>query len=236
MERSLEGKVSVITGGSRGIGKAIAEELIKRGAICILLARDRNRLKEAVIELRKKGGEVKEYSVDIVNQEEVKAVIDKIEEEYKEIEILVNNAGVGGFKSVVDMSIDEWNNVINVNLNGVFYITKEILPFMIRRNKGVIVNIASLAGRNSFKGGSAYCASKAALIAFSECLMHEVRDYNIKVGVILPGSVATDFSDRQDKSWMLLPYEVARQVINMIETGNNTLLNYMEIRPLKPIK
>lgn len=232
----LTDKVALITGGSRGIGKAIAMELASRGSICILIARDVTRLQETAYEIKKISGKVEVYSADVSDYERISEIVRDIEKKYKRIDILINNAGIGLFALVTEIKIEDWHRVMDTNLTAVFYLTKQILPIMIKQEKGIIINIASLAGRNSFVGGSLYCASKAGLIAFSECLMLEVRNYNIKVGLVLPGSVATEFSDKGDVNWMLLPKDVAKQVINMIENREKAFVSYIEIRPLKPVK
>lgn len=236
MFEELQDRVALITGGSKGIGKAIAMELASRGAICLLIARDLKRLQETAYEIKKISGKVEVYGADVADYERISEIVREIEKKYKRVDILINNAGIGLFASVVEIKIEDWDRVMNTNLTAVFYLTKQILPIMMRKGKGVIVNIASLAGKNSFVGGGAYCASKAGLIAFSECLMLEVRNYNIKVGLVLPGSVATEFSDKSDASWMLLPRDVAKQVINIIESRDKSLVSYIEMRPLKPIK
>lgn len=236
MFEELQDRVALITGGSKGIGKAIAMELASRGAICLLIARDLKRLQETAYEIKKISGKVEVYGADVSDYERISEIVREIEKKYERVDILINNAGIGLFASVMEMKIEDWDRVMNTNLTAVFYLTKQILPVMMRNEKGIIINIASLAGKNSFVGGSAYCASKAGLIAFSECLMLEVRNYNIKVGLVLPGSVATEFSDKSDANWMLLPEDVAKQVINIIESRDKSLVSYIEMRPLKPIK
>jgi len=236
MSDDFKKQIAIITGGSRGIGKAIAESLSQKGIVCILLARDYDALNEVSGLIKSRGGEAEFYNVDITDYKRVNEVIDDIKMRHNRIDVLINNAGVGLFKQVVEMSMEEWRKVMSVNLDAVFYMTRQVLPVMLSQGKGIIINIASLAGKNSFIGGSVYCASKAGLMAFSECLMLEVRDKNIKVGVIAPGSVATEFSDKADESWMLVAQDIAMQVVNMIEARDKANVSYVEIRPLKPIK
>jgi len=232
--KSLKNKIAIITGGSKGIGKAIAEKLSQEGAIVLLLARGLDNLKKAQEEINKNGGESYIFKVDIGDASQVFSVIEQIKKQFNRIDILVNNAGIGIFSPLVDFDIKKWQELINTNLNGAFYITKAVLPMMIKQREGAIINISSLAGKNNFINGSAYCASKAALIALSECLMLEVRNYNIKVCCILPGSVNTEFGGGKGKEWMLKPEDVANEVYNFLNSGENALISRIEIRPLKP--
>lgn len=232
----LMNKVAIITGGSRGIGKAIATELARQGCCVLLLARELKNLEKTQKEINNEGGKSYIFNVDIGNPKEVNETIERIKNQFNRIDILVNNAGIGIFSPLIDFGIKEWQEVINTNLNGVFYITKAVLPMMIKQREGAIINISSLAGKNYFVNGSAYCASKAALIALSECLMLEVRNYNIKVCCLLPGSVNTEFSGRKGKEWMLKPEDIAEQVINFLMQREGALVSQIEIRPLKPEK
>jgi NAD(P)-dependent dehydrogenase (short-subunit alcohol dehydrogenase family) len=161
------------------------------------------------------------------------------------LDVLVNNAGIGRFANVADMSIDTWREVIDTNLSGVFYCTHAALTEMRRRGGGYVVNISSLAGKNAFTGGAAYCASKAGLNAFSEALMQEVRHDNIRVSYVMPGSVATGFShpggaagsgtDSKD-DWKLTPEDVARVVVDLISHDARSLASRVELRPSRPRK
>ncbi len=232
----LQNKIAIITGGSKGIGKAIAIKLSQEGAVVILLARGLDNLKKTQEEINKEGGKAYIFKVDIGEADQVFSVIEEIKKQFNRIDILVNNAGIGIFSPLVDFDIKKWQETINTNLNGAFYITKAVLPTMIKQREGAIINISSLAGKNNFINGSAYCASKAALIALSECLMLEVRNYNIKVCCILPGSVNTDFGGSKGKEWMLKPEDIATEVYNFLISGENALISRIEIRPLKPEK
>jgi len=151
------------------------------------------------------------------------------------LDVLVNNAGVGRFANVADMSIDDWRLVIDTNLSGVFYCTRAALPEMRRRGGGYIFNISSLAGKNAFTGGAAYCASKAALDQFSEALMQEVRHDNIRVSYVMPGSVATGFGGGGGgESWKLAPEDVAKVVIDLASHDPRSLPSRVELRPSRP--
>jgi 3-oxoacyl-[acyl-carrier protein] reductase len=163
------------------------------------------------------------------------------------VDVLVNNAGIGKFANVADMSLDDWRQILDTNLSGVFYCSRAAIPAMKTRGGGFIINISSLAGKNPFTGGAAYCASKAGLNAFSEALMQEVRYDNIRVSYVLPGSVSTGFGDRgaagdADPStslgagWKLTPDDVARVVVDLIAHDSRSLPSRVEIRPSRPPK
>jgi NAD(P)-dependent dehydrogenase (short-subunit alcohol dehydrogenase family) len=151
----------------------------------------------------------------------------------------VNNAGVGVFAEVADMTVEQWGRVIDTNLTGVFYACHAALPHLRRRGGGFIVNISSLAGKNAFTGGAAYCASKSGLIAFSEALMQEVRYDNIRVSCVMPGSVATGFSGNEEArgaDWKISSEEVAEVVLNLLRHPARSLPSRVELRPSKPRK
>ena len=152
------------------------------------------------------------------------------------LDVLVNNAGVGRFANVAEMSLDDWRAVIDTNLSGVFYCTRAALPELRRRGGGFIVNISSLAGKNAFTGGAAYCASKAGLDQFSEALMQEVRHDNIRVSYVMPGSVATEFGGESGAgaAWKLAPSDVARVVIDLVNHDARSLPSRVELRPSRP--
>ena len=166
-------------------------------------------------------------------------MIDEAVERFGGLDVLVNNAGVGHFANVADMSTDDWRKVIDTNLSGVFYCCAAALPHLKRRGAGWIINISSLAGKNPFVGGAAYCASKAGLNAFSEALMQEVRYDNIRVSYIMPGSVATGFSGRPDGSgadWKIAAEDVSDLVLDLVTFPSRSLPSRIELRPSRPKK
>jgi short-subunit dehydrogenase len=149
--------------------------------------------------------------------------------------ILINNAGIGRFAEVVNMKDDDFRSTLETNLFGAFYCTRAFLPGMMENRRGHIINISSLAGKNTFATGAAYCSSKHALIAFSECLMMEVRQYNIKVTTICPGTVQTNFSQApKDRSWALTAEDVSKAVIDILTSSGGSLISMIDLRPLKP--
>ena len=152
------------------------------------------------------------------------------------LDILVNNAGVGVFRSVSEMTVDEWHRIIDTNLSGVFYCCHAALPHLKTRGGGWIINISSLASKNAFVNGAAYCASKSALNAFSEALMQEVRYDGVRVAYVLPGSVNTGFGGLSNtkSEWALMPDDVAEVIVDLIAHPSRSLPSRVEIRPAQP--
>jgi NAD(P)-dependent dehydrogenase (short-subunit alcohol dehydrogenase family) len=234
---------AIVTGGSRGIGFAIARAILRGGGRVMITGRDDRRLQEAVHSL---GKLVRDSSraagtvVDVRDRAGIERLIDDTARRFGGIDTLVNNAGVGVFTEVSAMTDDEWADVIETNLTGVFYCSRAAIPERRKAGGAWIINIASLAGRNYFPGGAAYCASKAGLIAFSEALMQEVRYDDIRVTVIMPGSVSTEFSGPADPdgidSWKLSTEDVAECVMDLLRHPPRSLPSRVEIRPSKPAK
>jgi 3-oxoacyl-[acyl-carrier protein] reductase len=234
---ALTGKVAIVTGGSRGIGLAIARALLDRGASVAIMATSDATLKAAAAELRKVTRlEVLSIRADVRRQDEVEAAIDAAVRQFGGLDVLVNNAGVGVFRSVADTSSDEWHQVIDINLTGVFYCCRAALPHLQKRRGGWIINVSSLAGSNAFPEAAAYCASKAGLNAFSEALMQEVRHDGIRVACVAPGSVRTGFSGRAsgNDEWKLAPEDVAEVVTDLMAYPARSLPSRVEIRPARP--
>jgi short-subunit dehydrogenase len=233
----LKDKVAVVTGGSKGIGKQIALALASEGCRIAITSRNEKELKSAAREISQSGVEVLAVSSDVRKPEDVENLVKKVDEKYGPAQILINNAGIGRFAEIATMENEDFRAVLETNLFGVFYCTKAFLQGMIAQEEGHIVNISSLAGKNNFAGGSAYCASKHALISFSECLMLEVRHHNIKVTTICPGSVQTDFSEvMKDRTWALTANDVANTVVDVLKTSPASLASLVDLRPLRPPK
>jgi 3-oxoacyl-[acyl-carrier protein] reductase len=243
------GMVAVVTGGSRGIGLAVAGSLLDAGASVTITGRSQQHLDSARDALTKgdasRGGRLHLAQGDLADPAAAATAIDGTVARFGGLDILVNNAGVGEFANVADMSIEQWRTVIGTNLDGVFYCCHAAIPAMQQRGGGFILNISSLAGKNAFIGGAAYCASKAGLNAFSEALMQEVRYDNIRVSYIMPGSVATEFGGRSAKKiginrpgeeWKIAAEDVAQVVMDLLATPERTLPSRVEMRPSRPKK
>jgi 3-oxoacyl-[acyl-carrier protein] reductase len=234
-------KVAVVTGGSRGIGLAIAEALVVSGARVVITGRDNGALADAVrhASLTSESGAVHPVRADVRDPGDAARAIDEAVSKFGGLDILVNNAGVGRFANVAETSAAEWQEVIDTNLSGVFYCCHAAIPRLRQRGGGWIINISSLASKNPFAGGAAYSATKAGLNAFTEALMQEVRYDNIRVSCILPGSVATGFGGRGsggDADWKLAPEDVAECVIDLIAHPARSLPSRIELRPSRPKK
>jgi 3-oxoacyl-[acyl-carrier protein] reductase len=239
MSASLEGKVALVTGGSRGIGRAVAEALLRRGVHVAISGINPAHLQKAEAELASgapSGARVLTFAADVRDHLAVESMIDETARRQGGLDILVNNAGIGWFGSVESQGHDEWRRVIDTNITGVFNCCKAAIPHLRRRGGGWIVNISSLAGSNPFVGGASYCASKAALDVFSEALMQEVRQDGIRVSYVKPGSVNTDFMGNEDpqNDWKLRPDDIAQVVVDLVSHDRRSLPSRVDIRPSKP--
>ena len=232
---SLTGKVALITGGSRGIGRAIAAALLEHGASVAITGSTQAALDSAARELPA-ADRVLALRADVRNYPEVEQAIAAAVSKFGGLDILVNNAGVGVFKPVAETSPDEWHRVLDTNLTGVFHCCHAVIPHLRARRGGWIINVSSLASKNAFVNGGVYCASKSALNAFSETLMQEVRYEGIRVAYVLPGSVNTGFGDLSNtkSEWALQPDDVAAVVMDLIGHQSRSLPSRVEIRPAQP--
>ncbi|MEP6914044.1 MAG: SDR family oxidoreductase [Acidobacteriota bacterium] len=238
------GRVALVTGGSRGIGHAIAAALLDEGASVVITGRDQSHLDDAVKALG--GGDsaradrVYASRADARNANDAAAAVQAAVDRFGGLDILINNAGVGLFANVADMDVQGWQEVIDTNLSGVFFFCHAALPRLRARGGGWIINISSLAGRNPFATAAAYCASKAGLNAFTEALMMEVRQDDIRVSCVMPGSVATGFgrggAHGSGDDWKLSPDDIAQVVLDLIAHPARSLPSRVEIRPSKPLK
>jgi len=237
---NIEGKCALVTGSTRGIGKAIAEAILAHGGRAFITGRDATNVKQTVAALLSQHPDrVFGTACDVRDPDSVRAMFSTLRSSMESLDILVNNAGVGSRTYVEQMSVEEWRVTLETNLFGVFYCCHEALPLMKGRG-GYIINIGSLAGKNASAGSAAYCASKFALVGFSESLMQEVRYDHIRVSHVMPGSVNTSFGrgGGQDpaKTWKLLPEDVASAVIHLLEMDPRALPSQLELRPSEPKK
>jgi len=235
----LQDKVAVITGGSKGIGHAVAEALLQNGANVFICGRDESDLEHAAERLRQIG-RVEKAVCDVRSEEQVEAMLARCAEVFGGIDILVNNAGIGYFdKTVEELSPNEFRQTLETNLFGVFYACHYAIPRMKERGAGYIINISSLAGQNAHPRMAAYNASKFGLNGFSEALMQEVRHDNIKVSYVCPGSVNTAFGgDTPDpeNGWQLQPADIAEVIVDLLRFDKRALPSKIEIRPSSPPK
>ena len=237
---NLNGKVAIVTGSTKGIGRAIAEALVREGVNVCVSARSEDEVERAVAELNEiERGRVTGAVCDVRDYDEVRALVEHAAAEFGGVDILVNNAGVGHFGRVEEMSPETFREVLETNLFGVFYCCREAIPLMKRRGGGYIINISSLAGANPHPEMAAYNASKFALNGFSEALMQEVRHDRIKVSYVMPGSVNTSFggdTPDESKAWQLQPADVARVVLDLLRHDERSLPSRVELRPSRPPK
>jgi len=238
--QSLRGRVAIVTGGSRGIGRAIARALVAEGVQVAVTGRSEAHLAAARPIIESSGpGAVETLQADVRRADDVQRAIDATVARFGGLDIVINNAGVGVFTSVAAMTAAQWTEVIETNLSGVFHACHAALPHLRQRGGGFIINISSLAGKNPFADGAAYCASKAGLNAFSEALMQEVRYDNIRVSYVMPGSVATEFvggDAAKGADWKIAAEEVAEVVVNLLRHNPRSLPSRVELRPSKPRK
>jgi NAD(P)-dependent dehydrogenase (short-subunit alcohol dehydrogenase family) len=231
--RPLEGKVAIITGASRGIGLAIAQRLANMGARLSICARDPQRLETAANDLRREAASVFAAAVDVTRADQIATFVSHTEKNVGSPEILVNNAGIGYFGPTHEASEQNWDSVLDTNLKSVFLMSKAVAPAMVERRGGHIINIASLAGKNAFRGGGIYCASKWGLLGLTECMAEDLRQYGIRVSAICPGSVATDFSPHtgKDASKMLQSDDIAHAVELIVTQAPQSFISEVLMRP-----
>ena len=231
---AASGKVALVTGGSRGIGLAIARALLDAGARVAITGRDQGALDNAAGQLSS-AGSVHTVQADISKPDEAANAVAAASRAFGGLDILVNNAGVGSFANVDTLALDDWNRMIGTNLNGLFHCCRAAIPALRARGAGWIINIGSLSSTQPFAGGAAYCATKAAVTAFSDAMMQELRSDNIRVSCVLPGSTATGFGGRSTGAdWKLAPEDVAQAVIDLIGFPPRSLPSRLELRPSRP--
>ena len=236
---NIENKVAFITGGSKGIGYGVAETLIQEGLHVALTSRKLQAAEEAAENLNKLGkGKALGLEADVRNYQSQTEAVKRATQEFGQIDLLLANAGLGHFASIEDMEPEKWNEVIDTNLTGVFYSIKATLDAL-KKSKGFIITISSLAGTNFFPTGSAYNASKFGLTGFTQSVMLDLRQHGIRVSTIMPGSVATYFNDHvpnADDAWKIQPEDIGKMVKDLLQMNSRTLPSKIEVRPSMPPK
>ena len=220
---------ALITGASRGIGRAIALELATTHNL-ILTARSADALSSLATNASARGAEVQAIPCDLANVSGLQSALANVS-----CDVLINNAGVASIKPFLSITPSEWNAMVDVNVNALYHVTRAVLPGMVERQRGHVITIGSIAGRNTFAGGSCYSGTKHFVMGFSESLLLEVRDSGVKVSVVMPGSIETElFPAGTDTSWMCLPADVASAVRHLVDTPPHVLQYIVEVRPLTP--
>ncbi|MFC5282573.1 SDR family oxidoreductase [Pedobacter alpinus] len=229
----LKNKVALITGATKGIGYGIAAALLKQGIKVAITSRTQESADEAA---KKLGDNVLAIAADVKDWDSQQNAVKKTIEAFGSLDVLIANAGVGHFAPIDELSIDEWQDTIDTNLTGVFYSVKAAIAAL-KKSKGYIITISSLAGANFFAGGAAYNASKFGLTGFSQAMMLDLRNYGIKVSTIMPGSVATNFADhtpdKEKDAWKIQPEDIGQLVSDLLNMNPRTLPSKIEVRPTK---
>ena len=235
--KNLENKVAFVTGGSKGIGYGVAAALSSMGVRVGITSRHREEAEKAAKEITEKGkGEVIGIEADVRNFESQQAAIKEVTDKWGQLDVVIANAGVGHFGSIEDLTPEQWQQTIDTNLTGVFYSLKASIPEL-KKSKGYIFTISSLAGTNFFAGGSAYNASKFGVTGFTQAAMLDLRNYDIKVTTIMPGSVATHFNDHtpgDEDAWKIQIEDIGELVVDLLNMNQRALPSKIEIRPTKP--
>ncbi len=236
----LQNKVVLITGASRGIGKAIALAFAQAGAKLLLTARDAERLQQVAEQARNYQTEVETVVADLHDEAQIKKLIAHAPSKFGRLDILVNNAGLGYFSSVAEMTTAQWDEMFAINLRAVFLATREAIPHLRAAGESFVVNVASLAGKNTFANGGGYTATKWGLRAFAQCLMLEERKHGMRVLTICPGSVATEFGagnermPRSPKPNIVQPEDVAEAILSAMQMPQRAMVSEIDIRPTNP--
>jgi NAD(P)-dependent dehydrogenase (short-subunit alcohol dehydrogenase family) len=235
--QDTERKTALITGGSKGIGYGIAESLIREGWNTAITGRNEKAVEAAAASLNMLRPEACLALVaDVRDLDQQEEGVKKLTDRWGRLDVLVANAGVGYFASVDQLTEGQWNEIMDTNLTGVFFSIRACLPAL-KKSKGYIITIASLAGTNFFAGGSAYNASKFGLVGFTQAVMLDLRPYGIKVSTIMPGSVATEFNDRhvsEADAWKIQPEDIGKLVVDLLNMNPRTLPSKIEVRPSLP--
>ncbi len=231
----LTGKVAIITGGTKGIGYGIAEAMLQAGMKVAITSRSQEAADKAAKALGK-SDQIIGIEADVRNYESQQKAVAKVVKKWGKLDAMIANAGVGHFVDIEDMTTEQWQEVIDVNLTGVFFSTKAALAAL-KKSKGYLITISSLAGTNFFAQGSAYNASKFGVVGFSQAVMLDVRSAEVKVTTIMPGSVATHFANHpvtEEEAWKIQPEDIGQMVVDLLRMNPRTLPSKIEVRPSFP--
>ncbi|KAA3660255.1 MAG: SDR family NAD(P)-dependent oxidoreductase [Calditrichaeota bacterium] len=237
---NLENKVALVTGASKGIGRAIALRLVENGCNIALTARSEMDLNAVKTECEKGGRDVFVAAADMTNEGDINRCVNKTVEHFGKLDILINNAGIGHFSPIAEMATADWDAMFNLNIRGLFLMTRACLPHLKNNDESAVINISSLAGKNSFAGGGGYTATKHALMAFTRCLMMEERKNGMRVSAICPGSVDTAFGghlrpdDDPKKKRILQSDDVAETVLHVLQMPPQAMVSEVDMRPSNP--
>jgi NAD(P)-dependent dehydrogenase (short-subunit alcohol dehydrogenase family) len=233
MTEDLKGQVAVVTGAARGIGSAISKQLASMGATVILAARDKAKLSEVHQQITNEGGQAEIMELDLISESSINALAEAVKNKYNRCDILINNAGIGIIgKPLTDLAPEDWDRQMNTNLRGPYLMIRALAPLMIAAQSGHIINIASLAGHNPLPNGAAYAATKWGLNGLTYSVAEELRPHKIRVSVIAPGSVNTDFgSSKQDNPRKIQPGDVARVVAMLVTQAPQSFVSEVLLRP-----
>jgi len=231
----LKERVAIVTGCTKGIGRAITERLIAEGMKVVGCARHADELDVMAARM---GESFLGIPADVRHKAECEGVVRRTLEHFGRLDVLINNAGVGIFKELHELTDEEWDQVMETNVTGLFYMTRAALRHMYQQGEGYVINISSLAGKYGFPKGTVYCASKFAVNGLSESLFQEARNYGVKVSYICPGSVSTFFSGKdpsalpeEERLWKIQPEDVAELVVELLTTSDHVLISRVEMRP-----
>ncbi len=236
----IKNKIALVTGASKGIGRETALALAREGAHIAISARSEELLQEVAGEIRAAGSKALVFPGDMSDEKTIAEFVEATIAEFGRLDILINNAGVGIFGPIAELSTEDWDTMFNLNMRGVFLMTRTCLPHLRAAGESVVVNVASLAGKNAFVGGGGYAATKHALLGFSRCLMLEERQHGLRVLAICPGSVNTPFNidrspaDDPRRRRIIQPEDVAATIVHMIRMPQHTMISEIDMRPSNP--
>ncbi len=236
MMKNLMNKVAYVTGGTKGIGFGVAKTLLDQGMRVAISGRSNESVDQALKDINNE--RVLGIVSDVARMEDEKRAVSKILDAWGQLDVVLANAGVGNFAPVDEMTDQDWHQMIDTNLNGVFHSLKASVDAL-KESKGYYITLASLAGTNFFATGAGYNASKFGVVGFTQAAMLDLRKYDIKVSTIMPGSVATHFNNNEPDetdAWKIQPEDIGELVLDLLKMNPRTLPSKIEVRPTRPDK